>query len=253
MSLNAIALFRHSGGLEFHFDGCGPFTPTDIGKRIVNALLQGTEVADHGWRPRESVTVGYLVDMLRYTGKAGEFYDDLEGGDHDFDRNTPTPGVYWDEVRDMRARAKAAAFEATDIRDSEALGFLSATYEDIAREMTDAANRYDASKLGLRPFAGSLTVPTAKLWDRKVGADAIWWDGQVFKFGGFYVSPTILARMIANTLLRGEEWVTVGDIDVTVNYLVQMCREVGKHGEFVDFTDEEFDPNVAPDMGADAA
>jgi hypothetical protein len=253
MSLNAIALFRHDGGLSFHFDGCGPFSPTAVGKAIVNALLQGTELADIGWRPRETVTVGYLVDMLRHTGKTGEFYDDLEGGDHDFDRNTPTPGAYWAEVKDMRARAKAAAFEAWDIRDSELLGYLSDTYADIAREMTEAADAHDTSKLGLRPLHATLTVPSAKLWDRKVGADAIWWDGQVFKFGGFYVSPTVLARMIANTLLRGEEWVTVGEIDVTVNYLVQMCREVGKHGEFADFTDEEFDANVAPDMGSDAA
>jgi hypothetical protein len=249
MSLNAIALFRQSGGLEFNFDGAGPFTPSMLGKRIVSALLQGSELASVGWRESETPTVTYLVQMLRHTGKTGEFYDDLEGGDHDFDRNTPTPGAYWGEVQDFRARARAALVDADLFRDDEPS--LSASMEALAEEFLDAADAKDYSKLGLAPLVDSITVPSAKLWDRKVGADAIWWDGQVFKFGGFYVSPTLLGRMIAATLLRGEEWVKVGDIDVTVNYLVQMCREVGKHGRFSDFTDEAFDPNVAPDMTDD--
>lgn len=244
MSFNAIALRNDFGQFGFQFDGYGPISPTAVGKAIVNSLLQGSEMTDL------DVTVGYLVEMLRYTGKAGEFYDGLEGGDHEFDSNTPTPGAYWAEVRDLRARAKAAAYDAWDIRDSEVARHLAPHFAAVAEDLRSAADQYDRSKLGLRPFRKALTVPTAKCWDRKVGADAIWWNGQVFKFGGYYVSPTVLARMIATSLLRGEEWVRVGEIDVTVGYLVQMCREVGKHGVFKDYMDDEFDPNVAPDMGA---
>jgi hypothetical protein len=251
MSLNAI-VFRNNGQeFGFDFDGCWGNSPTAVGKAIVNALLEGREESEFPYR--NSVTVQYLVEMLRYTGRTGEFYDDLEGGDHDFDGNTPTPGAYWAEVRDLRARARAAAFQARDIRDSEVAGHLAESFAAIAAEFDEAANQHDRSKLGLRPLRGTLTMPKAKCWNSKIGTDAIWWDPQarVFKFGGYFTSPSLLGRMIAIALLRGEEWVTVGEFRLTVSYLVQMCREVGKHGEFVDFTDDDFDPNVAPDMGAD--
>jgi hypothetical protein len=246
MSLNAIALSRHCGGLNFYFDDYGPFTPTDIGKAIVTSLLEGNETPRLAWR--DGVTVNYLVGMLRYVGKTGEFYDGLEGGDHDFDRNTPTPGAYYGELAELRFRARAIEAQAADFDGSQVAGFLGDSFRAVADDMRQAADAEDPSKAGLRPLRQFITVPTAKCWNRKVGTDAVWWDGQVFKFGGYFVSPTVLGRMIASTLLRGEEWVRVGEMDVTVNYLVQMCREVGKHGQFHDFTDEEFDPNVAPDM-----
>lgn len=259
MSLNAIALFRSSGGPEFYFDGCGPFSPSAVGKAIVNALLQGSELAEIGWRESETVTVNYLVQMLRHSGRKGEFYDGLEGGDHDFDRNTPTPGDCWAEVQDLRARYRAALADARHMAGSEVLADLAPALALVARDFSEEAELVERGALGYgidderapKPLRDALTVPSARLWNRRIGADAIWWDGQVFKFGGYFVSPTLLGRMIAITLLRGEEWVRVGDIDVTVSYLVQMCREVGKHGEFTDLTDDEFDPNVAPDMSPD--
>lgn len=247
MSLNAIALSRFSGGLNFYFDDYGPFTPTDLGKAIVTTLLAGNETPRLAWR--DGVTVNYLVNMLRYVGKTGEYYDGLEGEDHDFDHNTPTPGSYWGELRDLRARARAIAADAEEFRYSTVLGSLAGSFDALAEEMQAAADARDPSKLGLTPLRATLTVPKAKCWSRKVGTNAVWWDGQVFKFGGYFVSQTVLGRMIVNSLLRGDEWVRVGEMDVTVNYLVQMCREVGKHGKFVDFTDDgDFDPNVAPSM-----
>lgn len=225
-------------------------SPSEIGKSIVSALLQGTEVPPEiGW----GVSVNYLLGMLRYVGKTGDFYDCLDDTtDHAFDPNVATPGGEWGEVRDLRARARAADYEAHDIRDSEVAWHLSGNYAAIAEELREAADAMDKSKLGLRPLRGGLTVPQAKLWNRRIGSDAIWWDAQarVFRFGGYFAGANLLGRIIVNTLLRGEEWAQVGDFRLTVNYLVQMCREVGKHGEFCDYNDDEFDPNVAPNMAA---
>lgn len=250
MSMNAILFSEGS----FYCDGWGNgASPTALGKDIVRTLLQGSEIPEFGWG-KGTVTVNYLVNALRYVGRSGQFYDVLDNtSDHDFDPNTPTPGGDWGEVHALRVQAREAEYEARDIRDSEVARHLSPMYAELALELREAADALDPSKQGIRPLRNGLTVPQAKLWDRRVGSNAIWWDGQVFKFGGFYVSPSILGRMIVTTLLRGEEWVQVGDINVTVNYLVQMAREVGKHGEFVDYTDEaDWDPNVAPDMTPDA-
>lgn len=224
-------------------------SPSDIGKAIVKALLNGSEVPDINW----GVTVNYLLGMFRYTGKTGEFYDVLDDTtDHNYDPNVATPGGDWGEVRHLRALARHAAFESRDVRDSAVLRELSPRYAALAAEYTEAADAMDKSKLGLRPLRAGLTVPKAKLWNKRIGSDAIWWDDKanVFRFGGYYVGVNLLGRIIVTTLLRGEEWARVGDFDVTVNYLVQMCREVGKHGEFFDYNDDEFDGNEAPDMAA---
>jgi len=238
---------------------CGRFcySQGDIGKLIVNSLLGGTEDAAFGFG---SVKVSYLVGMLRYAGKTGEFfdaYDHLIGShDHDFDPNMPTPGARWSEVQDLRAAAKEADFQSREIGDIN-LDWLfdrsvySAGCAELANILRAAADSIDSSKLGLSPLRKGLTMPTAKCWDKKVGTNAIWWNGEVFKFGGFYVSRTTVGRMIVNALLRREEKVLVGEIEVTVSYLVQMCREVGRHGKFAHFLDDgESTLNVAPDMGA---
>lgn len=247
MSMNAIA---YMGGRFYNDELSFGSSPSEIGRDIVRALLQGSETPTEFSGGKGTITVNYLLGMLRYTARTGKFYDCLDDTcDHNFDPNTPTPGGEWAEVQELRRQAKELEFEARDIRDSEIARHLSGQFAAMAAECRYAADLQDGSKLGLRPLRAGLTVPTAKCWNSKVGTDAIWFDGQVFKFGGFYASPTIVGRMIVTSLLRGEEWVRVGEMDVTVNYLVQMCREVGKHGKFVDYLEDDFDANVAPDMG----
>jgi hypothetical protein len=248
------------GVIAFHRDlfHCGRYAyrPNQVGRLIVESLLQGTEQTSFGGGG--IATVNYLVGMLRHVGRGGtDFFDaydwTIRSHDHDFDPNVPTPGTNWGEIQELRARARVIAYESRDIRDSSALWSLSPAFAAIAQDMRDTADQLDVTKHGLRPLRDAITVPSAKCWNRQIGTNAIWWDGQVFKFGGYSVSPAVVGRMIAATLLRGEEWVLVGEQSVTVNYLVQMCREVGKHGEFADYTDEsDFDPNVAPDMSPDA-
>ncbi len=232
---------------------CGRFcySQGDIGNLIVNSLLDGSEDAPFGFG---SVKVNYLVGMLRYAGKTGEFFDAFDhligSHDHEFDPNTPTPGTQWDLVRQLRTAATEASFLSRDVRDSERYWADSEGYAQVAVQMQSAANHIDRSKLGLSPLRGGLTMPVAKCWDAKVGTHAIWWDGQVFKFGGYYASRTLVGRMITNALLRRQEKVLVGEIEVTVSYLVQMCREVGRHGKFADFLDDDNTAlNIAPDMG----
>lgn len=102
-----------------------------------------------------------------------------------------------------------------------------------------------------KPFRNAVQLPQVKRANRDVGAEAIWYDrkANVFNFGGCQIGVSKLGRLIANTLMRGEEQVTIGDFEVTVNYLVEMCRLYGRFGLFVNYNDDLFDSNVPPSTG----
>ena len=250
MSANAIFYDKTDG--RFHFDSGYSLTPTEVGRKVVTALLDGTEdtsISVDKWG--RAITVNYLLQMLRHTGKTGRFFDCLDRTeDHDFNPNSPTPGGEWGYAARLRAQARTMDVMARELDD---LFLVSRAQAQVANEL-----RREAALIGdgpaTYPLARAITLPQVELWDSRTGADAIWFapESDCFKFGGFKIGSSKLARLIAFSLLKGEEWVTVGEIEVTVNYLVQMAREVGRTGEFVDLTDEEFDPNVAPDMTVDA-
>jgi hypothetical protein len=88
-----------------------------------------------------TVTVNYLVEMLRFTGKNGWFYDCLSTTeDHAFDNNAPTPGAAWNEARELAAEARQQEDYARKARfvhlDDEAN-----TAESFARDCRRRARR----------------------------------------------------------------------------------------------------------------
>ena len=249
MSANAIFYDKTEG--RFHFDSGYSLSPTQVGRKIVTALLNGTEdtaISVDKWG--RAITVNYLLQMLRHTGQTGRFFDCLDRtADHDFDPNSPTPGGVWGYAARLRAEARTMDAMAEEL---DCLYSVSRAQAQLANELRREAALFNDTRT--YPLVNAMTLPQADLWDSRVGADAIWFapESNTFKFGGYKIGASKLARLIAFSLLKGEEWVVVGEIEVTVNYLVQMAREVGRNGEFVDLTDEEFDPNVAPDMSVDA-
>jgi hypothetical protein len=108
------------------------------------------------------------------------------------------------------------------------------------------------------PLASRFTLPKVRIrgGHGSESEDAIWYaeDRDTFNFGAYEVSPKKLGRILALTLMRGSEWVVIGDDEtearcgwvweVTVNYVVEMMRQVGLFGSFWDIDDDEFDPNV---------
>lgn len=216
--------------------------PSVLGKDIVTTLMDGCETTDFG------VKANYLVEMLRIVGRTGEFYDrtDWRSGDHEFDDNQPTLGDNWAQGRRFRRDARRLQHLAEDIRDSEVAWHVSPRLFEAADELREAAKLYDTTGPNVKPFRFGVTVPLVKRSDFRVGDEAIWFDSKanVFNFGGYQVGLAKLGRLIAATLMRGEEKVSVGEFDVTVNYLVQMCRLCGRYGRFVDYNDDLFDGNT---------
>lgn len=235
---------------------CGryAYSPSDIGVLMVQAAMSGTEHTTFGGGG--VAKINYLEGMLRHTARTGEFFDAydplISSHDHDFDPNQPTPGVFWGRVQKLRAEAREARRKARELRGADGARSLVLMYEEIADRLLEASTEFDSSKQGRRPLRKAFTVPQARWRFNWVPNNCFWWDGRVFNFGGWYASPQLLGRMISATLLRGEEWVRFGKIELTVNYLLTMCREVGRHGIFDDNTYiPEFDANVAPDMEFD--
>lgn len=87
-----------------------PLTVDAVGSVIARALLNNCSVVQF---ERCQVTVNYLVQMVRFVGKYGWFYDCLDNtADHDFDANVPTPGGYVGEARELEAEAAELKHEA---------------------------------------------------------------------------------------------------------------------------------------------
>jgi hypothetical protein len=76
-----------------------------IGRRIACALSRGEEAVQF---EDLTVSVNYLVEMLRFKGRYGWFYDaiDLGVGDHEFDPNRITPSSHWQEVQELRRKKR---------------------------------------------------------------------------------------------------------------------------------------------------
>ncbi len=111
MSANAI-WFDKSQSLYF-FDGQS-VTQSKVGRLIAAALVNGEQFVDFNYC---CVTVNYLIEMLRFTGKNGWFYDVLDHTqDHRFNPNSPTPGGYWGEAQSLSEQARALLLQAAEVR-----------------------------------------------------------------------------------------------------------------------------------------
>lgn len=87
-----------------------PMTIDAVGRIIARACINNcTSVRFE----RCQVTVNYLVQMLRFVGKYGWFFDCLDTtSDHAFDPNVPTPGGKVGEARRLEAEAAEMSDEA---------------------------------------------------------------------------------------------------------------------------------------------
>lgn len=111
--MSANAIWFEDRDNAFYFDG-QKVRREKLGRLIADALVNGVEDVDFHYC---SVTVNYLVEMLRFTGANGWFWDCLDHtGDHRFDRNTPTPGTRFGEVEEMRAEARDLFRQAAEWR-----------------------------------------------------------------------------------------------------------------------------------------
>lgn len=250
MSLSARIYGEHDQ--RFHDDELGGgFGPGEYGEMIVGALMAGRE--DFVAPDRTHMYVNYALQMLRITGRTGAFYDYLQ--DDGFDPNVPTVNEDG-SVHRLReaARELNVAASLEDVREE-----VAAEMRSEATRLFEQAARHDRTRPapGVHaPLAYRYTLPKVKVRPR-IGAEGIWYakERNLFCFGGYEVSPKKLGRILALTLMRGDEWVVIGDdetearcgyvYEVTVNYVVEMVREVGLYdGVFFDVDDETFDPNV---------
>jgi hypothetical protein len=104
---------QYNGEITFR-DGVACVEASEVGKGvplshgiiglIIGEALRSSEYVQFD---RCCVSVNYLVQMLRHTAKTGGFWDCLDNTqDHRFDNNTPTPGGYVGEIRQLRAEIK---------------------------------------------------------------------------------------------------------------------------------------------------
>lgn len=79
------------------------FTPRELGKIVAEALMQGLTKIQFD---SVTLTVNYIVQMLRFAGKHGWFTDLLSStADHKFDSNQPTPGYCVGQAKQLLAEA----------------------------------------------------------------------------------------------------------------------------------------------------
>lgn len=255
MSIEARFYGDHDGRFHDNETG-GGYGPGVYGEALAAALMAGTETIT--MPDRTVMKVNYLLQMLRITGRTGRFWDDLQG--EEWDDNIPTLAGA-EEVRKLRDAAKSLRDVVGRVPDG-----LNDVSDCVVMQTRDAidllfaeAARLDRTRPapGVRgPLAGRFTLPKVRLRTERNGADAIWYAEErgTFNFGAYEVSPQKLGRIVAFTLMKGEEWVCIGDEEtearcgyvweVTVNYVVEMMREIGLYGSFFDIADDEFDPNV---------
>jgi hypothetical protein len=113
--MSANAIWFEENEERFFFDGI-PVRKEKIGRVISESLMSGNEYVELGG---VTVTVNYLTEMLRWTGKFGWFYDITDNtSDHRFDTNQITPGHNWGEYQEYLELARTAERKANDKRRS---------------------------------------------------------------------------------------------------------------------------------------
>jgi hypothetical protein len=237
MSANWITFergqFSHCGG-----DG---MSWSALGKDIVTSLLRRRYYTEFGTTPE------LALDVLRHVGRTGRLSWNLDG---DY-----TPFAWeLDEARALREEAAKLEEQADTLRDSGAVnGIIHSelgskrvcdALDYSAHQIRVAAGRMLADSANGGPLAHTVTLPRVRCANPRYGDDAIWWDGRagVFNFGGCQVGPTKLGRLIALSLAKGEEWVTIGGFTVTVNFLFEMARVTGQRGQFGEIADDGLNP-----------
>lgn len=255
MSLEA-RLFGNWDG-RFHDDELsGGYGPAEYGEALARALMSGRE--SFVMPDRTHMSVNYCLQMMRITGRTGKFRDELQ--DNEWDNNVPTlEGA--EGVRLMRAAARSLRDWAE--RSPAGLSSVADAVADQSRAAADLlfaeAARLDRTRPapGVHaPLASHYTLPRVRVRNSRIGSEAIWYAPErgTFQFGAYEVSTKKLGRILALTLMKGSEWIVIGDEateaqcgyvwEVTVNYVVEMMRDVGLYGSFVDLDDDDFDPNV---------
>jgi len=231
---NRYVIFENGSFLDC---GSDPIAPTEMGRSIVDALLGRERYTVDGTEP------DYAVDFLRHTGRNGGC-----------DFHTQSDEFEWSirEARTLKEKANELErmLESDELRDSGALALRS---EDLGFCSVYEALR--ASIDQLRTHAGSLygTGGRQRISQRyhlpalRPGAplndpDVIYYDPRTktWNFGAYQVGVNKLGRIIALSLLANKEVVDMGDMHVTVNYLVEMVRITGIHGRFRDVCDGAF-------------
>jgi hypothetical protein len=143
MSLEA-RLFGNWDG-RFHDDELsGGYGPAEYGEALAAALMAGQE--SFVMTDRTHMSVNYCLQMMRITGRTGEFRDELQGSE--WDNNRPTLEDA-DGVRQMRAAARS-------LRDSVAR--VPAGLSDIADVV--ALQTRDAADLLFAESASCCLAPT---------------------------------------------------------------------------------------------
>ncbi len=102
MSRKAIAYDQEHQSWMFPYED---LRTEQIGRRIAAALTQGEETVQFA---DLKLSVNYLVEMLRFKGRYGWFYDatDIGVGDHDFDPNRITPSAHWKEIQNLKRKKR---------------------------------------------------------------------------------------------------------------------------------------------------
>src|SRR6185369_17026862 len=95
--MSANAIWFEESDERFYFDGIA-VRREKLGRVISESLMSGAEYVELGGI---TVTVNYLTEMLRWTGRYGWFFDVTDNtSDHDFDTNQITPGTKWGEYQE---------------------------------------------------------------------------------------------------------------------------------------------------------
>ena len=231
---NRYAIFENGSII---YRGDDPIPPTEFGRAIVEALLNKDRTT---WFDADP---DFAVDILRHTGRTGGCNFHTQSDEFDFAIR---------EARNLKEKAEQLEhmLESDELRDS---GALMESSEEIGHASVYQALRISIDEM--RKHAGWLYgtgsrkrirqqyhVPAVRMGAPHNDPTTIWWDksAKVWNFGRYQVGVNKLGRIIALSLLAARELVEMGDVTVSVNYLVEMVRLTGLHGRFRDHLDDKF-------------
>lgn len=212
------------------------FTPTEVGALIVDTLLEDRPKTIYGHTPLQ------MVDSLRFAGRTVGLM---------FVQVGPMDRVM--QLREAVPKLEKVAYciggDGEGLRYNHLTDDLLTTARNLRREVARATVE------GAQPCLKrqlSMRLPQLKCCGPTTAVKSIWWDevNRSWNFGWNRIGTNKMARLIAITLMRGEEWVYIGNIRVTVDYLYDMVRITGSFGGFVDNVDANFDPYAPPAVPA---
>lgn len=201
---------------------CMNVSASEVVRHALQTLLQHDECTPFGYTPDQ------LIEAVRFTGIIGR-------------ANLKVPQQHIMGTTGQAAKETALSIE------QQALRLLDDQFADYCNNMLQRSHslrsiwaKQQLAAANARPNAGEHPFVDLTVLPGASHSVISYWQ-ECFHFGEERLTIYDMARDIARLLLAGQELALCGNVLVTVDYLVDMCRIIGTYGSFSATADENFE------------